>query len=212
MSSSKPPVFAMSRRFLHLLVFLLPSLLTACGGGADEPVQTTRPVSSSSTVSSTSANASLTATSNSASNTATCGLSSFQSELLSRINSLRASGASCGSRGQFAPVAALTWRSVVAQAAAGHSLEMASAQYFSHTDLGGHDAGYRLSAAGYLWSAWAENIAAGQTTVKQVMDDWTASPGHCANLMNANVTEVGVACQAVGSGTPYWTMNLARPS
>lgn len=203
----------MSRHFLHLLGFLLLPWLSACGGGSDEPAQPTRPLATtSSTVSSTSASTALTTTSNSAGNTATCGLNSFQSELLSRINSLRASGASCGSRGQFAPVAAVTWRSALADVAASHSQEMASAQYFSHTDLSGHDAGYRIGMAGYLWSAWAENIAAGQTTVKQVMDDWTASPGHCANLMNPSVTEVGVACQKVGSSTPYWTMNLARPA
>lgn len=207
----------MSRRFLCLLGFLLLPWLSACGGGSDEPVQPVPPVSGSTvattapTVSSTPVSVVPTTTSNSASNTATCGLSSFQSELLSRINSLRASGASCGSRGQFAPVAAVSWRSALAEVAASHSKEMASAQYFSHTDLSGHDAGYRMRMAGYLWTAWAENIAAGQTTVKQVMDDWTASPGHCANLMNSSVTEVGVACQKVGSSTPYWTMNLARP-
>lgn len=59
-----------------------------------------------------------------------------------------------------------------------------------------------------------ENIAAGYDTVSAVMDGWLASPGHCANLMNPNFTQIGVACIRGSTGNAYgtyWTMDLARP-
>ena len=40
---------------------------------------------------------------------ATCALPDFQASLIARVNQLRAAGASCGSNGNFAPAAALTW-------------------------------------------------------------------------------------------------------
>ncbi len=46
------------------------------------------------------------------------------------------------------------------------------------------------------------------------MDGWIASPGHCANLMNAGFAEIGVACVPGGAGatySTYWTMDLGRP-
>jgi uncharacterized protein YkwD len=46
------------------------------------------------------------------------------------------------------------------------------------------------------------------------MDGWIASPGHCANLMNASFVEVGVACVPGTAGdtySTYWTMDLGRP-
>ncbi|WP_018756367.1 CAP domain-containing protein [Paenibacillus terrigena] len=38
-----------------------------------------------------------------------------------------------------------------------------------------------------------ENIAKGQTTPQQVMNDWMNSSGHRANILNANFTHIGVA-------------------
>ncbi len=45
------------------------------------------------------------------------------------------------------------------------------------------------------------------------MKSWIDSPGHCANIMNPNYTEVGVACaqNAMSTYKQYWTMNLAAP-
>lgn len=56
-------------------------------------------------------------------------------------------------------------------------------------------------------------IASGQTTAEQVVRDWTASPEHCANLMNAELVEMGIA-YAVNMDSPqgiYWAQELARP-
>ena len=78
----------------------------------------------------------------------------------------------------------------------------------------GRTLGDRVSAAGYAWSSLGENIAAGYPGIDAVMDGWIASPGHCANLMNAGFTEVGVVCVPGAAGatySTYWTMDLGRP-
>ena len=75
----------------------------------------------------------------------------------------------------------------------------------------GSSAGQRATAAGYVWRTWGENIAAGQTSVNQVMAGWLASPGHCANLLNPNFRDIGLACVSAGAGNTYrtyWTMTL----
>jgi len=144
----------------------------------------------------------------------TCGLSDFPARILQRINQLRASGASCGSSGQFAPAPAVAWNAMLTQSADGHSQDMAARNYFSHTSADGRTFSQRITAAGYSWSTVGENIAAGYPSVDAVMDGWTRSAGHCANLMNQNFTEIGVACVPGTSGTTYknyWTMDLGRP-
>jgi uncharacterized protein YkwD len=46
------------------------------------------------------------------------------------------------------------------------------------------------------------------------MGGWIASPGHCANLMNAGFAEVGVVCAPGVAGdtfSTYWTMGSGSP-
>ncbi|HUL11708.1 MAG TPA: CAP domain-containing protein, partial [Methylococcaceae bacterium] len=50
--------------------------------------------------------------------------------------------------------------------------------------------GNRMAAEGYDWFTWGENIAQGQQSVTEVMNDWWASPGHHANIVG-NFKEVG---------------------
>jgi len=127
------------------------------------------------------------------------------------VNAARAAGASCGSSGNFAATTPLAWNAPLTQAALVHSDDMASGNFFSHTGSDGSSAGDRATAAGYVWSTWGENIAAGQTTVREVMQGWMASPGHCANIMTPRFRDIGVACvSGTASNTfrTYWTMTL----
>jgi uncharacterized protein YkwD len=133
--------------------------------------------------------------------------------VLARVNALRAAGAQCGSAGSFGPAGALAWQGQLDQAATGHSQDMATQDYFSHTSLDGRTMTERVEAAGYAWRNLGENIAAGYASVDAVVDGWIASDGHCANLMNPAFTEFAVAC-VDGAATRYgryWTMDLARP-
>ncbi|MBV0881602.1 CAP domain-containing protein [Noviherbaspirillum sp. L7-7A] len=132
--------------------------------------------------------------------------------MLNRVNQARAAGRSCGTT-YYGPAPALTWNTNLFNAAGAHSTDMAANNYFSHTSLDGRNAGQRITGAGYAWRGYGENIAAGQTSVQSVVDGWLASPGHCANIMNANLVDIGAACVANSTSTyrTYWTMDLARP-
>lgn len=143
----------------------------------------------------------------------TCGLPNFQAEVLRLVNERRAAGATCGSRGNFAATTALSWNTALTTAAYGHSRDMADNNYFSHTSRDGRTFDQRITAAGYRWSRAGENIAAGYTSAQSVVNGWMASEGHCANLMNPNFRDMGLAC-ARNAGSRYgwyWTQNLGTP-
>lgn len=89
-------------------------------------------------------------------------------------------------------------------AALRHSADMEAKDYFSHTSQDGRDPGDRITAAGYRWSTYGENIAKGQRTPADVMRSWMDSPGHRANILNCSFKEIGVGKQDSGGG-PVWT-------
>ncbi|MAT06450.1 MAG: hypothetical protein CL424_15535 [Acidimicrobiaceae bacterium] len=97
------------------------------------------------------------------------------------------------------------------QAAQAHSNDQAAVNRMSHTGSNGSTMAVRVDATGYAWSRIAENVAAGQGTAQLVTDAWLDSPGHRANMLNADLVHVGVAVTTSPSGTPYWTMVLATP-
>jgi uncharacterized protein YkwD len=86
-------------------------------------------------------------------------------------------------------------------AALRHSRTMAASNTLSH-DVGG-SFGSRMAAIGVRGGA--ENIAAGQRNVPEVMASWSGSPGHAANMRNPAMRRMGVA--KVGA---YWTLILAQ--
>jgi uncharacterized protein YkwD len=54
-------------------------------------------------------------------------------------------------------------------------------------------------------------VAAGDTTAEGVIRTWLASPGHCANLMNPALREMGIA-RAFEPASPkgtYWAQLFA---
>lgn len=144
----------------------------------------------------------------------TCGLPDFAAAALARMNQWRAAGAVCGTRGTFAPTTPLGWNTLLTQAADAHSRDMVANNFFSHTGSNGSTLASRVNATGYLWRALGENIAAGQSSVNGVIDGWIASEGHCANLLNPALTQVGLACvsgTAANQYRTYWTMDLGQP-
>ena len=71
-----------------------------------------------------------------------------------------------------------------------------------------------MTAAGYPWSWAAENIAAGQTTPAAAVAGWLASPGHCSNIMDPNLEQLGVG-YVYGPSSDwkhYWTQNFGTPT
>ncbi|WP_435372329.1 sigma-70 family RNA polymerase sigma factor [Streptomyces ficellus] len=89
-------------------------------------------------------------------------------------------------------------------AAQRHSGDMDARDFFDHTAPDGTGPGERITAAGYEWSTYGENIARGQQTPSQVMRSWMDSPGHRANIVNCSFDEIGVGVHQ-GPGGPWWT-------
>jgi len=135
----------------------------------------------------------------------------MENAALSLINSARAK-AGC---------AALAINPKLQSAAAGHAKSMARQNFFSHTGKNGSTAKSRIDAAGYGWSAIAENIAAGQTSAKEVVSTWLASAGHKKNMLNCTYTETGLSVVYQADDAPikghqypfryYWVQTFGRP-
>ncbi|MFE1500687.1 CAP domain-containing protein, partial [Streptomyces albidoflavus] len=121
------------------------------------------------------------------------GRSSAADQVIALVNTERAK-AGCGP---------LSHNATLTRAAQGHSDDMAARDFFDHTDPDGDGPGERVTAAGYPWSTYGENIAKGQSTPEQVMEAWMNSPGHRANILNCDFKEIGVGIHT--DGGPYWT-------
>jgi len=95
---------------------------------------------------------------------------------------------------------ALEWHTDLAAIARRHSQDMAERNFFSHDNPDGLSPFDRMTQNGITYSWAAENIAQGQRTPKEVMQTWMNSPGHKANILNENLTHLGV-----GFYNYYWT-------
>ena len=96
----------------------------------------------------------------------------------------------------------------LSRAAQAHSADMAKRRYFSHTTPEGRTFVQRIRAQGYTGSWLGENIAAGQTSAKAVMDAWMKSPGHRANILNCHYKAIGVGYAIGGPYRYYWTQDF----
>lgn len=124
--------------------------------------------------------------------------------LLKLVNDVRTKGCNCGAT-VMPPVNTLSWNNLLAAAALAHSKDMNANNYFDHTSKDGKNPGDRITAAGYKWMSYGENIAAGQPNEQAVFDAWIKSEGHCKNIMNANFREMGAAKDG-----RYWTQEFGR--
>ncbi|MFF5973484.1 sigma-70 family RNA polymerase sigma factor [Streptomyces sp. NPDC012769] len=88
--------------------------------------------------------------------------------------------------------------------------DMVARGHYGHHGPDGSDPGSRMTAGGYAWSAWAENLARGQGEPESVVADWMADPPHRANLLNCRYRETGVAAVSGPDGT-VWVQELATP-
>lgn len=125
--------------------------------------------------------------------------------LLELVNEQRSKGCNCGDT-YYGPVDAVTWNDRLEEAAQNHSNDMDKNDNLDHTGSDGSLPGDRINSTGYTWITYGENIAAGYSTESEVIKGWLDSPGHCKNIMNGDVTEMGVA-----TSEAYWTQVFAAP-
>lgn len=83
-----------------------------------------------------------------------------------------------------------------------------------HIGSNGSTLASRVQAAGYQHQTAVENISAGQYTANEVFQDWKNSPSHLANILDPNVTQLGVGHVLLENDTgisnffDYWTIVL----
>ena len=126
-------------------------------------------------------------------------------KMLRLVNELRVAGCKCGDTNK-PPVPELKWNDRLAKAAYLHSADMNTHKMFDHTSSDGRKAGDRITAAGYNYTTYGENIARNYSNEDAVIKAWITSSGHCSNIMSKDYTEIGA-----GRVGDYWTMVLARP-
>lgn len=111
-------------------------------------------------------------------------------------------------------------------AAEDHSEWMLQVDVFSHTGAGGSSPGDRMQAAGFVFSGswrWAENIAwqsergapGLEDDVVDLHNGLMNSPGHRANILNPDVTVIGIGIETGdynGWNAVIVTQNFAKTS
>ncbi len=112
--------------------------------------------------------------------------------LLEEVNRVRATAHQCAGKA-FAAAPPLSWNATLASLAESHSRAMANGNFFGHLDREGRTPGDRAELAGYPGAPVGQNIAAALDRLRQIVEGWLASPGHCTNLMNPRFSELGAA-------------------
>lgn len=103
------------------------------------------------------------------------------------------------------------------QAAQAHTESMADNDFYSHTGVDNSSPFDRIQNTGYQYLTAAENIAAGYQTPEAVVQAWMGSTEHRANILNSDLTEIGVGYEylAIDTGLvnyhSYWTTSFGTP-
>ena len=125
-------------------------------------------------------------------NTTSYALNEYEKEVIRLINEIRVQYG-------LKKLAANTALSKVARL---KSQDMLNKKYFSHTSPTYGSPFEMMQSFGIRYRYAGENIAYGQRTPQQVVDAWMNSPGHRANILNANFTQIGMGYISTGN---YWT-------
>ncbi len=111
----------------------------------------------------------------------------------------------------------LAFNTQLAIASRRHARRMARQDFVSHIGLDGSTPSDRAIAAGYPVGA-GENVGAGYDTAEAIVEGWMDSPGHRANILNADYTEIGVGFFYLRNDTGsenwnnYWAQAFSNPN
>lgn len=96
-------------------------------------------------------------------------------------------------------------------------LALEQARAMATRDRLDHDVGrgfsQRIAGSGYDARAAYENIGAGYHTLAEAFSGWRGSPGHRANMLRPEVTQIGIAAayQPRSKYKVFWALILAAP-
>lgn len=85
------------------------------------------------------------------------------------------------------------------------SQDMINKGYFSHNSPTYGSPFEMMENFGIDYKTAAENIAAGQDSPEEVVRKWMNSAGHRKNILNKNVTHIGIGVAEGGEMGIYWT-------
>ncbi|MBU3159385.1 serine protease [Clostridium frigoris] len=105
-------------------------------------------------------------------------------------------------------LAALKDNSQLSNVARTKSGDMVTNNYFDHTSPTYGSPFDMMKQFGITYTAAGENIAMGQQTAALVMTGWMNSPGHKANILSKDFTDIGVGIAKDKSGSIYWTQEF----
>jgi uncharacterized YkwD family protein/spore coat assembly protein SafA len=90
------------------------------------------------------------------------------------------------------------------------SEDMRNRNYFSHNSPSYGSPFSMMKSFGISYTMAGENIAAGQKTPEAVVQSWMKSPGHRANILKPEYTEIGCGVAFGGAYSYYWTQQFIR--
>jgi uncharacterized protein YkwD len=126
----------------------------------------------------------------------------WQAEIIFQINSVRAGHG----------LAPLQWSDRLGAAAASHAADLQRCGRLAHEGCNGSSLPQRLDRAGYRLRRAAENLALCACDAAGVVRLWLDSDGHRRNLLDPDVTEMGVETR-VDSGDlrrALWVLVVGR--
>ncbi len=202
------------KRYLYILLVIVVFALQACGGASSEPADDGSglipPVVSNDT--SSGAEGSAGAITKMATVPALCAsgddanTDSFAAEVIRLVNVERA---------KVNGLSPLTANAKLGNAAQKHAIDMACRvpSFLSHTGSDGSYINDRMTAFGYAYNWWGENVARGQITPTKVMIAFMNSTAHRENILKADYTEIGVGYvyNSTDAYKHYWAMSLGSP-
>jgi uncharacterized protein YkwD len=132
-----------------------------------------------------------------------------ETAMLGLVNAARAEGRACPS-GERPATGALSWDEALTWAAREHGLDMGRRAYFDHLTPEGGTPGERMDREGYVGFGAAENISAGVSDAEDTFEGWMASEGHCQNIMDGELDDIGVGYAIVEDSewTHYWVQTF----
>ncbi len=95
----------------------------------------------------------------------------------------------------------------LAEVAREKSLDMAGDDYFSHDSPTYGSPFDMMNSFGVKYYSAGENIARGQTSPIEVVQDWMTSEGHKENILHPDFTHIGVGFSADGF---HWTQQFIK--
>ncbi|WP_114944944.1 CAP domain-containing protein [Microvirga calopogonii] len=119
-----------------------------------------------------------------------------------------------------AGVKALTFDGELLNSSDAHNAWMDQTNNFSHTGIDRSNAGDRMTAAGYGWEGWGENIGyrsgrLDEATVQKLHALLVNSPEHYANIVNGSFEEIGIGLKEAdfnGKAVVLVTQNFGTPN